>query len=166
MGSPRKLFNELAIVSARDASIAISATETIGTFDRLDAAGEDNALHDVVVLVTFDTAEATATAGVNIKLQHADDDGSGSPDTWSDATASDEVQIGGPTVTSVSGQVSSGVLTADAPAEFTAQDSYIFGYLGDKRHLRVSVENRDTTTAFVAGISVHYIGANPRDMLR
>ena len=166
MGSPRKLFNELVVVAASDASIAVTATEGIGAFDRLDAAGEDNALHDLVAIVTFDSAEATATAGVSLKLQHADDDGAGNPATWSDATASTASQVGGPTVASISGQVSGNVITADAAAEFGTDDLYVLGYLGDKRHVRVAVTNLDTTDAFTAGITVYYLGANPRDMIR
>jgi hypothetical protein len=169
MGSARSLFNELVIsIPATDSSIATAATEGIGNFDRLDVAGEDNALHDVCAIVDIVAATGLTegTGTLVLRLQHADDNGSGAADTWSNCTASTEVQVGGPTVTSISGQVSSGAVTVTSTEQASTAGTYLFGYLGDKRHVRVTVQNTDATTAFTGGITVTYLGANPRDMIR
>lgn len=72
-------------------------------------------------------------AQIDIKVEHAADDGSGSPDTYAAVASSD---IDGFAVTSIGHLV--GSPTTDA-------DVIRFGYIGDRRFVRVTLEPQGLT---------------------
>ena len=81
-------------------------------------------------------------AQIAIKLEHADDNGSGTPGTFTEATAAD--------VTGVAA-VSAGVV-ATATSDLTPTS---FGYVGDKRYVRVTLTPTGLTSGGPVGVIVN-----------
>jgi len=76
-----------------------------------------------------------------VKLEHAADDGAGSPDTY-EAVESADVII--PTVGGCSAPSSGVVITVDDAAEDAKK--YYFGYIGDRRFVKLTVTPNGTLT--------------------
>lgn len=95
-----------------------------------------------VDLAGFDSAVVIADVGavtdgsISLEVQHADDDGTGSPDADTWAAVDDEFLDGD-----------------DEPANLTANTITKIGYLGVKRHLRVVATDGGTGDA-TFGVSV------------
>lgn len=100
-----------------------------------NGAGVDLANFDAAAVVIHHGAWTDGTH--TFEVQEADDDGSGSPDTWA-AVADADLDGTEPAV-------------SDATADDTTT---VIGYHGVKRHLRVVVTTSGTTTGAVYGATV------------
>ena len=87
-------------------------------------------------------ASPTGSAQIAVKLEHADDDGSGAPGTYANVTDAD--------VTGVTG-VTAGVVASPSSdlVPVTA------GYVGDKRFVRVTLTPTDLTIGGPVGVIVN-----------
>lgn len=97
--------------------------------------------------VHLNVGSGSGDGDYSVKLQHAEDDGSGSPDTWEDVP-SDEQQ---------------GSFTSNIDSGSDIMESV--GYLGSRRHLRVVVtENTAGTTAPTVAATVVKGGARKKSV--
>jgi hypothetical protein len=120
----RDLHNNLAVVRGiRPQTIAGSALNT-GNIDLLGF----NSAEVVVEFGDIDEmgASPVGAAKIDIKIEHADDDGSGSPGTYGNVALVDVI---GPS--SVTGGIVASPTTDASPVEV--------GYVGDKRFIRVTL---------------------------
>lgn len=107
----KDLFNNIKPVKALD--LALRTTNVDG--DTIDLQGFNSAV------VLFYTESAITDGTHTPKVQHADDDGAGSPDSWADVAAAD--------------------LEGEALAAFDSSNEGVqtTGYKGGKRFIRASV---------------------------
>lgn len=84
--------------------------------------------YESATVIAFAAGNGSADGDYDFKLQEADDDGSGSPDTWADVAAGDLL----------------GTFTTTFQGDAVVLDNV--GYLGSKRHLRVVVVENTTAT--------------------
>lgn len=127
------LYSELGVVHGIDAQVITSVGGAKNTGD-IDLIG----FHSALVLVNFGANGGDTLNGTNkftVKVEHADDDGTGAAGAYSDVDAAD---IRGATP-------SSGVVfTVDDAAEDS--QSYRCGYIGSKRFIKVTVTPNGTLT--------------------
>jgi hypothetical protein len=154
MGSPLKLINELVVQVAHDSG-AVTESENFATFDRLDASGVDNALHEFVCLI--DTGLWTTDKAFRFHLEESTDESD-----WTDVDVS-EVVFGDGQGDPGTGIVSGNDILIDGLADDNEQ--YLLGYMGDARWVRLAVDVTGTT-GDVADVVIVYLGAGPRDMVR
>jgi len=138
----RDLHNNVAPVQALPAQTINQGTGALNT-GAVDLGGFGGAQ---VVVHYGDIDEMGASplgaAQIAIKLEHADDNGSGAPGTFTDATAADVTGV-----TSVSAGV---VATATSDVVPTS-----FGYVGDKRYIRVTLTPTGLTNGGPVGVIVN-----------
>jgi len=138
----RDLHNNVAPVQALPAQTINQGTGALNT-GAVDLGGFGGA--QVVVHygeITEMGASPIGGAQVSIKLEHADDNGSGAPGAFADATAVD--------VTGVTA-VSAGVV-ATATSDLVPTS---FGYVGDKRYVRVTLTPTGLTAGGPVGVIVN-----------
>lgn len=156
MGSRRSLVNDIVLGIGLDSTStsAAGATATINAaeFDRRNTL---NPAHDLVALV--DVGAWTTDGSVTVHLEHSDTSGSGFTDV-----ADADVAVGSATGTAAAGQTG-GTVVIDSAADDDQQ--IIFGYLGSKRYVRVSLAIAGQTTGGLAGIVVWYVGGNLRGQI-
>ena len=70
----------------------------------------------------------------DVTVQHADDDGNGSPDTWADVDDADLLPAGG----------------AEAGAQLAAAGISKVGYRGEKKWVRIQVDSTNVSTGATA----------------
>lgn len=127
-------------MSTMDLANKISPVETISpdqhtatqTGDAVDREG----FHSAAVVLQVGTV---ADDAFSVEVQEADDDGSGSPDTWAAVDDDD--------------------LDGTEPGTLTADTITVIGYRGNKRHLRVVATDDGTADANFGAVVV--LG-NPR----
>lgn len=150
----RSLVNEAVYVEGL-ASVTVGPTDTTknaATFDRLNTA---NPVHDVIAIVDVGAWSTDGTATVHLEESDNDSD-------WTDVAAADVVVGGATAAAPPSGTVGSDWIINGAADDDAAA---IFGYLGDKRYIRVAIDLAGQTTGALAAVQVHYVGANPRNMI-
>jgi len=138
----RDLNSNVSPVQALPAQTINQATGALGS-GNVDLAGFNAAQ----VVVHFGEivemgASPIGAAQIAIKLEHADDDGTGAPGAYADVTLAD--------VTGVSG-VTAGVV-AVATSDLVP---VTVGYAGDKRFVRVTLTPSALTTGGPAGVIVN-----------
>ncbi len=128
----RDLHNNLAVVRGIAPQTVAGSPLNTGNIDLRGF----NAAEIVVEFGDIDEmgASPVGAAKLDIKIEHADDDGSGAPGAYADVTLADVI---GPA--SVSAGVVASPTTDAAPVEV--------GYIGDKRFIRVTL----TPTGLVNG---------------
>ena len=138
----RDLHNNVAPVQALPARTINQGTGALitGAVDLKGFAGAQVVVH----YGDIDEMGASPVGGAQIavKLEHADDDGSGSPGAFANVTAAD--------VTGVAG-VAAGVV-ANATSDATPTS---LGYVGDKRYLRVTLTPTGLTNGGPVGVIVN-----------
>ncbi len=138
----RDLHNNVAPVQALPAQTISQGTGALntGTVDLKGFAGAQVVVH----YGDIDEMGASPVGGaqIAIKLEHADDDGSGSPGAFANVTAAD--------VTGVAGVAAGVVATATSDATPTS-----LGYVGDKRYLRVTLTPTGLTNGGPVGVIVN-----------
>lgn len=138
----RDLHSNVAPVQALAAQTINQGTGALVSSD-VDLAGF-NAAQIVVHYGAIDEMGASpqGAAQIAIKLEHADDDGTGSPDTYAPVTLADVTGVA-----SVAGGVVATVTSDLAPTGF--------GYLGDKRFVRVTLTPTGLTNGGPVGVIVN-----------
>lgn len=138
----KDLYNNLDIESILD-PVALSST---GDEDGIDLAGANSA----VLLFSLGDGTVSSTNKLTIKLEHADDDGTGSAGSYSEVEAKDVLGAD---------SVSDGVILSIEDDE----QVYKRGYVGGKRFLKVSwtaVSSFDCPTG-IALIKGHLLDVPP-----
>ena len=138
----RDLHSNVAPVQALAAQTINQGTGALNT-GNVDLAGF-NAAQVVVHYGNIDEMGASPQGGAQIavKLEHADDDGTGSPASYADVTTADVV---GPA------SVTAGVV-ATATSDLTPTS---VGYVGDKRFIRVTLTPTGLTNGGPVGVIVN-----------
>lgn len=117
--------------------------QTLGSSTTVNGSGVDlKGFHAATVLIDVGAYTDGSHA---FEVQEANDDGTGSPDTWA-AVADADLEGSEPTV--------------DASGE--GDEQYRLGYTGGKRHLRVSVTSSSVTTG-LADVVAYVIRGIPAD---
>ncbi len=155
MGSPRTLVHEaIFAISDEIQTLAADATVNGASFDRANTL---NAAHELVVLVDVGLwVDGTHS----FHLEESVDDS-----VWTNVAAADVI-VGDP----LSGLANDGAATVTAgvlviEAITTDNTQYLFGYMGDERYVRLSIDSTATTTG-LADVVSWFVGANPRDNVR
>lgn len=112
-----------------------------------------------VDLQAFDSAEIEVSVGVKsvdtgtitVKLEHADDDGTGSAGSYANVAAADVLGV----------TPSSGIIhTVDCDADASTSDVFRYGYIGDKRFIKVTIaEVGSNANGVILGVNV--VKGNP-----
>jgi hypothetical protein len=138
----RDLHNNIAPVQALPARTISQGTGALntGAVDLKGFGGAQVVVHygEIVEM----GASPVGGAQIAIKMEHADDDGTGAPGPFANVTAAD--------VTGVTG-VTAGVV-ANATSDLAPTS---FGYVGDKRHVRVTLTPTALTTGGPVGVIVN-----------
>ena len=138
----RDLHNNVAPAQALPAQTINQGTGALNT-GTVDLSGFNGAQ---VVVHYGEIVEMGASpiggAQIAIKLEHADDDGSGAPAAFTDATAAD--------VTGVAAVTAGVVATATSDLVPTS-----FGYVGDKLYIRVTLTPTGLTSGGPVGVIVN-----------
>jgi hypothetical protein len=138
----RDLHNNIAPVQALPARTINQGTGALNT-GAVDLKGFGGAQ---VVVHYGDIGEMGASplggAQIAIKLEHADDNGSGAPGTFANVTTAD--------VTAVAGVTAGVVATVTSDLVPTS-----FGYVGDKRYVRVTLTPTGLTAGGPVGVIVN-----------
>lgn len=127
----RDLYSNLAF----SVGIAAAANSADANGSNIDMQGYDSLMLIANVGVEGDTLGPSDD--INLEVEHADDDGTGSPDTWSDVADADLLN-------SVTGANTGTFAHIDADAEIPAM--FATGYIGGKRWVRVVVNVTGTHT--------------------
>lgn len=138
----RDLHNNVAPVQALPAQTISQGTGALNT-GAVDLGGFSGA-QVVVHYGEIDEMGASPLGGaqIAIKLEHADDNGSGAPGTFVNATGAD--------VTGVASVAAGVVATVTSDLVPTS-----FGYVGDKRYVRVTLTPTGLTSGGPAGVIVN-----------
>lgn len=120
----RETYHSLQVDQLVDPATVTSDTNS----SAVDMQGYDS----LTLLANVGESGDTLSSSVKIEfeVEHADDDGAGSPDTWSDVSDGDLLNF-------VSGTNDGTFALVDDPAEDDA--AYLTGYVGGKRHVRVVI---------------------------
>ncbi len=138
----RDLHNNVAPVQALPAQTINQGTGALntGAVDLGGFAGAQVVVHygEIVEM----GASPVGGAQIAIRLEHADDNGSGAPGAFADATVAD--------VTGVASVAAGVVATATSDLVPTS-----FGYVGDKRYVRVTLTPTGLTSGGPVGVIVN-----------
>lgn len=138
----KDLYNHLEIETVM-APIAVTADTSD---EDIDLAGFDSC----VILGVTGAGTITSTHKMNFRISHADDDGTGSSDSYS--YVEDEDLLG-------AGDVTDGVPAS--PVMIAEDSEYALGYVGGKRFLKIELIEADTTDAI---IGLYVIKGHPLDV--
>lgn len=144
----RELYSNFAV------SQLIDPATLSGNGDATNSSEADLQGYDSVMLIANVGESGDSLSGsikFEFEVEHADDDGAGSPDSWSDVSDSDLANV-------VSGSNDGCFAVVDAAAEDDAV--YYTSYIGEKRYVRVVV-NRTGNNANGTPISVTAVRGHP-----
>ena len=129
----KDLYNNLEVVSIID-PVTVTNNGAPDAVEGIDLAGFNSAL--IVYSVGTEAGELSGTLYHTLKLEHADDDGTGSAGAYSAVAAADVLGVT-PSSTGI-------IFTIDDPAKDNAV--YKCGYVGGKRFLKITAAEEGTPT--------------------
>lgn len=118
----RDMYNDFSVQQVIDPATTTSDVDG----DTVDLQGFEGVLLAVSLGASGDTLSGSVS--VELEVEHADDDGAGSPDTWTDVDDADLLNV-------VAGTNDGCFAVIDAPDEDDAV--YTTSYIGSKRYVRV-----------------------------
>jgi hypothetical protein len=133
------IVSDVKIIASQVAAV-VGASAADGSQTTINRTGFESLAFDINVGAEADTLSGSVK--FDFKVEHADDDGAGSPDSWEAVEAADLVFPAW--ATNMAYATGGIVLTVDAAAESPCVGSV--GYVGGKKFVRCYADATGTTT--------------------